>query len=80
MRFQLCQLHIKRVIGLKSGKKSINLVSVWHFRELKVTLKLKLQILNFFTDKDYMHKLYLLQSQTYQIYHFQATVPNIVEP
>ena len=33
-------------IGLKSGKKSINLVC-WHSRDPKVTLKLKLQITNF---------------------------------
>ena len=37
MRFQLYQVHIMTDIGLKSGNKSINL------RDLKVTLKLKLQ-------------------------------------
>ena len=43
IRFQLCKFHCLTAIGLQSGKKSINLVSLWHFRDFKMTLKLKLQ-------------------------------------
>ena len=46
MRFQLYQSHCLTAAGLKIGKKSINWVSQ-HFRDLQVTLKLKLQTLNF---------------------------------
>ena len=43
MRFQLFKFHRLTAIGLQSGKKSINLVSLRHFRDFKMTLKLKLQ-------------------------------------
>ena len=43
MRFQLCKFHRLTAIGLQSGKKSVNLVSLCHFRDFKITLNLKLQ-------------------------------------
>ena len=46
MTLQLYQSHIFTDIGLKSGKKSINWDLCGHYRDLKVTLKLKLQTLN----------------------------------
>ena len=42
MRFQLYQSHRLTVIGLESGKMSINWVSMGTLRDFKVTLKLKL--------------------------------------
>ena len=42
LKFQLYEPHSLTVIGLKSGQKSINLVS-GHFRVFKVTLEFKLQ-------------------------------------
>ena len=47
-----------------------------HFRNLKATLKLKLQTSNF-TDKDYIEKIYPLQFETCQTYHFQVTGHNM---
>ena len=75
MRFQLYQLQGCTAIGLKSGKKSINWVSVGHFKDLKVTLKLKLQISNF---PQKLHvKLYPLQLEICQTSHFQVTGQNM---
>ena len=47
MKFQLYQSHNWTAIGLKSGKKAIHGVAVGHFRDLEVTIKLKLQTSNF---------------------------------
>ena len=38
MRFQPCKFHRLTAIGLQIGKQSINLVSLWHFRDFKMTL------------------------------------------
>ena len=46
------------------------------FSHFKVTLKLKLD-LKFFTDLEYMYKLYLLQLQTCQTYHFWVIGENM---
>ena len=66
MRFQLYRSHALTVIGLKSGKKNINFCG--HFRDLKVTLKLKLQASNFSqtktTDRSYAY--YSLRLSSYR--------------
>ena len=43
MRFHLHQSHRLTDIGLQSGKRSKNCVSLGNFRDFKVALKLKLQ-------------------------------------
>ena len=62
-------------IGLKNGEKSINWVLCSHFRDIKVILKLKLQISQLIQTQ--IVKPYLLQFETCQTYHFQVTGQNI---
>ena len=45
MRFQLYETHTSTVTGIKSGKNP-NIGSLWPFRDINVTLKLKLQTSN----------------------------------
>ena len=48
-----------------------------YFRNHKVILNLKLQILNYSTGKDYILKLYLIQFEAPQNWYFQITGQNM---
>ena len=79
MIYNLDERHSLKATVLESGKKCINWVSVGNFETLSRPLMGKPTAFNFFTDKDYIWKLYLVQFETHQNHHFQITGQNMLK-
>ena len=80
MRFRLYPSHSLTDIGLKMSLKSHKLGLCGHLRDLRMTLKLKLQTSNFSQTKIPCKSLKVISYtvETCQTPHFQVTLPNIV--
>ena len=74
MRFQLSQSHTLTAKGLKSGKKSINWVSLGILETLR---DLKIKATDFKFSNNITNSSYLMQFDICQTYHFQVTGQNI---